>query len=128
MTLLEFHADLTRVADSLEKIAFLLEKLVFPPTPADVRVHQATLDDLHVVSPEEVERIQAEQDQFAAAHRVVPGSPAMSREIQAWMEEQKRIHGDEWQAPQDEEWKAIFAGSYAAPSAGPHRSDRDRRE
>ena len=119
MTLLEFHADLTRVADSLERIASLLEKLVFPPQPADVQVHQATLDDLHVVSPEDVERIHAGQAEFAERHRVVPNSPAMDREILAWIEEQKRIHGEQWEAPQDEEWKAIFARSYAASGAGP---------
>ena len=118
MTLLEFHADLTRVANSLERIAFLLEKLVFPPQPADVQVHQATLDDLHVISPEDVERIRAEQTEFAERYNVVPDSPAMGREILAWEAEQRRIHGEEWKAPAAEEWKAIFARSYAAPGAG----------
>jgi hypothetical protein len=120
VTLVEFHADLSRVADSLEKIAFLLDKLVYPPPPTDVQVHQATLEDLHVVAPEDIERIQAEQAEFAAKHRVVPGSPAFEAEIAAWIEEQKRIHGEQWEAPKDEEWKAIFAGSYAAASAGPN--------
>ena len=119
MTLLEFHADLSRVADSLEKIAYLLEKIAFPPPPTDVQVHQATLDDLHVVSPEDVEHMQAEQAEFAERYRVVPNSPAMAREIMAWEAEQRKLYGKDWEAPED--WKAIFARSYAqvASSASP---------
>ena len=47
MTLVEFHADLARVANALDRIAFLLEKLVTVPPEREVRVEQATLDDLY---------------------------------------------------------------------------------
>lgn len=119
MTLLQVSVDLARVADALEKIVFLLEKLTLPPQPADVQVHQATVEDLHVVSPEDVERITAEQADFAERYRVVPNSPAMAREIMAWEAEQRKLYGEEWKAPED--WKGIFARSYAEtpPGAGP---------
>lgn len=78
MTLVELKVDLGRVADSLEKIVFLLEKLVFPPPPADVKVTQAKLDDLHIVTPEDTERMREEQAEFAERYQVVPNSPAMA--------------------------------------------------
>lgn len=105
MTLLEFHVDMTRIADALEKIVFLLEKLVIPPLPADVRVTQATLDDLHIVAPEDVARMTAEQERFAEMHRVVPGSEAFDAELLAWEAEQKELHGEDWRPP---EWAEIL--------------------
>lgn len=118
MTLVELHVDLARVADSLEKIVFLLEKLVFPPVPAEVKVHQASLDDLHTVTPEDVARIEAEQMEFAERFRVVPGSPAMGQVLQEWEAEQRSLYGENWQAPED--WKTIVAAA--------ERSDRSGRE
>lgn len=109
MTLLELHVDVARVADALERIVFLLEKLVFPPRPADVKVHQATLDDLHTVTPEDVARMGAEQMEFAERFRVVPGTPAMSQAVQEWEAEQRSLYGEDWQAPED--WRTIFAAA-----------------
>jgi len=106
MTLVELHVDLSRAADALEKIVFLLEKLAFPPPAAEVEVHQATLDDLHIVTPEDQERIAQEQLAFAERYRVVPGSEAFARELAAWEEEQRSLHGQDWQAP---DWAAVFA-------------------
>ena len=107
MTLVELHVDVGRIADALEKIQFLLEKLVYPPAPADIKVRQATLDDLHTVSEEDVTRMQAEQADFAARFRVTPGSPAMMQALADWEGEQRSIHGENWEAPED--WMSIFA-------------------
>jgi hypothetical protein len=107
MTLLELHVELGRVADALDKIVFLLEKLIFPPAPAEVKIHQATLDDLHTVTPEDHARIQQEQRTFAERYGVVAGSPAMMRAIVDWETEQRNIYGETWQAPDD--WRSILA-------------------
>jgi len=111
MTLVEFHADVSRLADALERIVFLLEKLVFPSAPADVQVHQATLDDLHVFTPEDQARIVAEQAAFAERYRVTPGSPAMMEALRDWEAEQRSVYGEEWQAPDD--WRTILAAARA---------------
>src|SRR5215471_11671633 len=108
MKLLEIQVDLSRVADALERIVFLLEKLVFPPPPADLKIAQATLDDLHVVTPEDQARIQQEQMAFAELHRVLPGSEAFDRELLDWEERQRSIHGEKWQAP---DWAAAFVAA-----------------
>jgi len=107
MTLVELHVDLERVAGALEKLVFLLEKLVFPPEPDARAIHQATLDDLHTISPEDLERIRQEQDAFAERYRVVPGSEAMTEALASWEIEQRNIYGEEWEPPQD--WKTLFA-------------------
>ena len=118
MTLLELKVDIGRVADSLEKIVFLLEKLVFPPPPADVKVEQATLDDLRTVAPEDIERMRGEQAEFAERYNVVPGSPAFAQALMHWEEQQKAIYGEEWKAPDD--WRTILA---AAERGGPGREE-----
>lgn len=107
MTLVELHLDVSRVANALEKIASLLEKLVFEPRPQEVKVHQATLDDLHTVTEEDVARMQAEQMDFAERFRVVAGSPAMMRSLVDWEDQQRSIHGEKWQGPDD--WRTILA-------------------
>lgn len=109
MTLLELKVDLARVADSLEKIVFLLEKLVFPAPPADVKVQQATLDDLHIFTPEDQQRMQEEQAEFAERYQVVPGSEAYAQALQEWEVEQRSIYGEDWQAPED--WRTILAAA-----------------
>jgi hypothetical protein len=111
MTLVELHVDLSRAADALERIVFLLEKLVFPPPPADVKVQQATLDDLHTTSEEDIARMQADQMDFAEKFRVVPGSPAMMQAMVDWEDQQRSIHGEDWQAPDKEAWRSIFAAA-----------------
>jgi hypothetical protein len=111
MTLLELHADFSRVADALEKIVFLLEKLVFPPPPADVKVRQATLDDLHTTSEEDIAWMQADQKEFAERFGVVPGSPAMMQVMVDWEDQQRSIHGEDWQRPDKEAWRSIFAAA-----------------
>lgn len=105
MTLFEVHVDLSRIGDALEKIVFLLEKLVFPPLPADVRITQATLDDLRIVTPEETERMAAERQRFAEIHRVVPGSEAFDASLLDWEAEQKELHGENWKPP---DWAEIL--------------------
>lgn len=117
MALIELHVELTRVADSLEKIVFLLEKLVFPPPPAAPSVRQSTLDDLHIVTAEDHQRMTEEQAAFAERYQVVPGSEAMAQALQAWEDEQRSVYGETWQAPED--WKTIFAAAERA-----HRADR----
>lgn len=108
MTLVELHLDVARIGDALEKIALLLEKLAFEPPPReDVKVHQATLDDLHTTSEEDVQRMQAEQMDFAERYRVLPGSPAMMQALVDWEDQQRSIHGENWQAPDD--WRSILA-------------------
>lgn len=109
MTLVELHVDLARVANALDRIAELLEKLAIPPIPADIKVHQATLDDLHTVSEADLIRMQAEQLAFAERYRVAPNSPAMSEALRDWEEQQRSIHGEGWQPPED--WKAIYAAA-----------------
>src|SRR5215471_1885908 len=99
MTLVELHVDLSRAADALERIALLLEKLVYPPAPAELKVHQATLDDLHIVTPEDQARMVAQQIAFGELHRVVPGSEAFEKYVLDWEEQQRSLHGEEWQAP-----------------------------
>lgn len=108
MTLLELHVDVGRIADALEKIVFLLEKLVIPPLPAGVRVTQATLDDLHIVAPEDVARMAEDQQRFAEVHRVVPGSEAFDAELLAWEAEQKKVHGQDWKPP---DWAEILTAA-----------------
>jgi hypothetical protein len=123
MTLIEVKVELSRVADSLERLVFLLERLVYPPLPANIHVHQATLDDLKVVTPDDIERMTREQQAFAERYQVVPGSEAMTEALQDWEEAQKRLYGENWQAPED--WKTIFAvadihrggGTPAGPAA-----------
>jgi hypothetical protein len=107
MTLVELHVDVARVADALEKLVFLLEKLVFPPLPAEPKVEQATLDDLHSPTEEDYIQMQAEKLAFAEQYQVAPDSPAFSRMILAWEEQQRYIHGEEWQSPKD--WRSIMA-------------------
>lgn len=107
MTLVELHVDVARVANALEKIAELLEKLVTEPPPADIQVQQSTLDDLHDTSPEQIVRIQAEQQEFAERYQVMPGSPAMMQALVDWENEQRMLYGEEWQAPND--WRSILA-------------------
>lgn len=126
MTLVELHVDMSRIADALERIQFLLEKLVLTPAPADVKVQQATLDDLHTVTEEDVERIQAEQQAFAERYRVVPGSPAMMQALRDWEAQQRSIYGEDWEAPED--WRKLFAAASGertvrepASPAGPGR-------
>jgi hypothetical protein len=108
-SLIQFNIDITRVADSLERLVFLVEKLVFPPPPPELKVQQATLDDLHTVSPEDLARIQAEQMEFAERFRVVPGSPAMMQALADWEAEQRSLYGEAWEAPQD--WRSILAAA-----------------
>jgi hypothetical protein len=120
MTLIELHADMSRVADALERIVFLLEKLAFPPLPADIKVHQADLDDLHITTAEAHQRMLDEQQAFAESRQVVPGSEAFMREVINWEREQIELYGKDWKAPQD--WKAIFAR--AAGAAEPARTGR----
>ena len=108
MTLVELHVDIARVADALERIVFLLDKLVFPVPAEPVTVQQATLDDLHITTEEDVVRMRAEQEELAERFRVTPGSPAMMQALVAWEDQQRSIHGQEWKAPED--WRAIFAG------------------
>jgi hypothetical protein len=117
MTLVDLHVDVGRAADALEKIVYLLEKLVFPPPPADLQVQQATLDDLHIVTPEDHQRIQDEWMAFAERYCVVPGSEAFFRELAGWEQEQRILHGQEWQAP---DWAAAFAAA-AKSGGGPVR-------
>ena len=105
MTLLELTVDVGRVADALEKIVFLLEKLVIPPLPADVRVDQASLDDLHIITPEDTVRMAEEKMRFGELHRVVPGSEAFDDELLRYEAEQKELHGETWKAPT---WAAVF--------------------
>lgn len=135
MALVELTTDLTRVADALERIAFLLDRLVYPPLAADVKeVHQATLDDLHVVTPEDLERINEEQVAFAQRYRVVPGSEAMALALKAWEDEQRSVYGETWQPPED--WRTVFAAAGrgqsggdrgAASGAAPEAADGSRR-
>jgi len=108
LTLLELHVDLARVANALDRIVFLLEKLVIEPPPRDVRVTQATLDDLHMATPEAIERMAEEQARFAEVHRVVPGSEAFTEELLAWEARQRRLHGEGWKEP---EWAEIFTAA-----------------
>lgn len=119
MTLVDLHVDMGRVADALEKIAFLLEKLAYPPLPADLKVIQATLDDLHVVSEDDILRQQAEQMAFAELHRVVPGSEAYDQELINWQKQQRNIHGEKWEAP---DWAEAFI---RAAGGRPHREPAD---
>ena len=116
MTLVDLHVDMGRVADALEKIVFLLEKLVFPPAPREVPAYQATLDDLHIVTPEDHERNAQEQMAFAERYRVVPGSEAMAQALADWEDEQRSIHGEAWQAPED--WRTIFAAAGRGEKVG----------
>lgn len=109
MTLVEFHVDVGRIADALEKIVYLLEKLVIPPLPADVKVTQATLDDLHIVSPEDVAKMAQDQARFAEIHRVVPGSEAFDAVLLDWEAEQRELHhGEDWKPPP---WAEILAAA-----------------
>jgi hypothetical protein len=108
VTLLELHVDVARVANALERIVFLLEKLVLAPPPADVRVQQATLDDLHIITPDDTERIKSDQMRFAEIHRVVPGSEAFATELMAWEREQRSLHGEDWKAP---DWAEILVSA-----------------
>jgi len=118
MTLVELHVDLSRTADALERIAFLLEQLAFPPKAQAAPVIQATVDDLHTVSPEDYASMRAEQMAFAERYRVVPGSEAFARELAAWEQEQRSLHGEAWQAP---DWAAVFAATQ-----GPVREPADQ--
>ena len=116
MTLLELHVDVSRAADALEKIVFLLERLVYPQVPDRMPVRQATLDDLHIVTPEDVGQMKEEQIEFAERYRVVPGSEAMVRALQDWEAQQRNLYGEEWKAPED--WRAIFAARETTGQGG----------
>jgi hypothetical protein len=96
-----------RVADALEKLVFLLEKLVFPPPPRDVKVIQADLDDLKVVGEEEILKMREEKTEFARRYQVMPDSPAFGQAILDWENQMRNIHGEEWRPPED--WRSILA-------------------
>ena len=120
MTFVEFHADLARVANALERIAHFLEVLAIPVPAGDVKVQQATLDDLHTFSPEDLARQQEEQLLFAERYRVAPVSTAMMEALRIeWEEQQRSIHGESWKPP--ENWKAI----YAAAAGGAFRESEE---
>lgn len=121
MTLLELNADMGRVADALEKLVFLLERLVFPPPPANLKVQQATLDDLHMPTEESTVKMREEQQQFAERYQVAPNTPAFAQALIYWEEQQKAIYGDEWQAPED--WRSILA--QAERQGGQGRTEAD---
>lgn len=114
MPLVEWHVEMNRVADALERIAYLLERLVYPPLPADIQVQQATLKDLHFITPEDHARITEEQAAFAARYQVVPGSEAFADALAEWEREQRSLYGENWQPPDD--WRSIFRE--AAEGAG----------
>lgn len=65
----------TSILGLLQRIAVALERIAgpelqyTPPTPS-------TMADYAIVSPEESIRIKTAQEEFAAGHLVVPGSPA----------------------------------------------------
>ena len=118
MTLLELSVDVTRIAESLEKIVFLLEKLVYPPPAPELKVQQATVDDLYTASPEALQQMQEHVRDFAQLHRVVPGSEAFDRELLEWESQQRSLHGENWKGP---DWAEAFI---AAAQGGPGRSDR----
>ena len=128
MTLVELHVDVARVADALERIVFLLDKLGFPIPAEPLKVQQATLDDLHLTSEEDVVRMQGEMLQFAERFRVAPNSPAMMQALADWEDQQRSIHGETWQAPED--WRAILAAvsrdavRASAENSGPAGSRR----
>lgn len=122
MTLVELHVDVARVANALEQIVDLLKKLVEVPPERDVKVHQATLDDLHIVSPEDLARQQQEQMAFAELHRVVPGSEAFDQELLEYAQRQRSIHGEDWQAP---DWAEAFI---TAAGGRPVRERAEERE
>lgn len=108
MTLVELHVDVARVADALEKLVFLVEKLVYPPAPMNASVQPATLADLYTPTEQDHLRIKNQQSAFAELHRVMPGSEAFDRELLLWEEEQRRIHGEEWKAP---DWAFAFGAA-----------------
>ena len=102
---------MARLADALERLVFLVEKLVLPPPAPDVNsVHAATLDDLHMPTEEDTIRMQQEQQDFADLRQVMPNTPAFAREMIAWMEEQRYVHGEQWQPPQD--WRTVLSEAY----------------
>jgi hypothetical protein len=118
MPLIEIRTDLTRVADALERIAYLLERLVYPPLPADIQVQQATLQDLHIVTPEDHQRMTEEQAAFAARYHVMPGSEAFGDALADWEAEQRSLYGENWQAPDD--WRKVFREAAEATGGRPH--------
>jgi hypothetical protein len=116
VTLVELHLDVTRIADALEKLVFLVERMVYPPPPAEIKIQQATMDDLRFVGEEVIMQMQQEKSEFAQRYNVMPDSPAFAQAIQDWESQMRKIHGEEWKAPED--WKGIFARAQAASGAG----------
>ena len=127
MTLVDLHVDMDRVATALEKLVFLLEKLVFPPPQPELKVQQAQLEDLRVVTPEDTDRMREAQERFAEVYRVVPNSSAFTEALLDYEAEQRSIYGEDWEAP---DWAGIFTNAYrgtrepAAEAAAPANSDR----
>jgi len=123
MTLLEFHADVSRLADALEKLVFLVEKLVFPPPSRDLKVEPATLDDLHSPTEEDTIQMQAEKFAFAEQYQVAPDSPAFSQMVLTWVDQQRSIHGEGWEAPNPKDWRTILAEAERRTGESGTRSD-----
>jgi hypothetical protein len=115
VTILEVHADVSRIADSLEKLVFLLEKLVFPPPPPDLKVEQATLDDLRYVGEEEILKMQREKQALAERFNVIADSPAFVAAAQQWEIDQRRIHGEAWEPP---DWRGVYQSARSQQGDG----------
>jgi hypothetical protein len=119
--LLELHADVSRVADALEKLVFLLEKLVFPPQPPEIKVQQATLDDLKTVSEDDIIRMREEQTEFARRYQVMPNSPAFAQALFDWEAQMRGVYGERWEPPQD--WRTIISQAASRAGGGGEQTD-----
>jgi hypothetical protein len=116
MTILEVHADLGRVAKALERIADLLHRLAYPPPPAEIKVQQATLEDLHIVTPADVAKMEEEKKEFAARYGVMPDSEAMLAVLQhQWEQEHRGSYGN----TESIDWRDIYARAQEAGAARP---------
>lgn len=85
MTLAEFHIELARTNELLDRIATALERIAGPPVePRPPR--RAELSDLMDASPEKVEELIQDHLRFATENQMVPGSDLA---IRAWLEERR---------------------------------------
>lgn len=77
----------------LERIAIALERIAGPVIeyrPPE----QATLRDYAYVDPAQAERIREAENEFAAAHLVIPGSPAYLSAIEEFERQVANAYGD----------------------------------
>jgi hypothetical protein len=94
MAFIEIHADLTRCAAALERIADLLDRIA--PPPIEIHIPEpSTLADLHYTDADHTLPILAALNQFAQANDAVLNSPVFIQRIMEFERSVAEVYGED---------------------------------